>query len=1265
MRTDSSSSALFGDLLKRFRLAAGLSQEELAERAGLSPRGVSDLERGARTNPRPGTVRLLADTLALTRDERASFLAAAQGPITGSRFRRDTPVPSDAHSLADHEGIPRRRDTLSSQDVAEGLPALSPAVHTFLIADVRGYTRFTVEHGDEAAARLATAFARLAREVVEAHGGRVIELRGDEALAVFVSTRRALRAALGLQERLTEAIASDPALPLRVGIGLDAGEALPVEGGYRGAALNLAARLCALAGPGEVLASEGIVHLARKVAGLTYEDRGTAQLKGFADPAHIFRVVDARDHAHESADASTVLATANETTTAPVQPVLPIGRFLGARPDEPLVAREVEMQQIIAALDAVTAGSGRLVLLAGEPGVGKTRLTQEAMLAARSHGFVVVTGRCYEPLQAVPYYPFLEALHHAYVQAPSALRRDLQMRWPSVLRLLPEEFAGIEQPSIGAAFGTGAGSSDDQQRLFWQVTGFLRALATEQPLALMLDDLHWADSASLGLVQHLARHARADRLLVLGTYRDVEIHRHHPLEAAFRDLMREHVLERLAVRRLSADGTNALIRAALHTADVSAEFTDLLHQHSEGNPFFTTELLRALIEQGDVYRDVGGAWDRRSIDAIVVPESVRAVIGQRLAHLSNETQAVVLEASVLGQTFSFTDLQAMSGRDEQVVEDALDEAMAAGMVHEAREAREASREENFTFHHALLQQALYAELTSRRKRRLHRAAAEAIERRPERERVRRCNELAWHFLEADESTRALPYVLQAGDQAEVVYAHAAAERHYRTAVELARERGDHAREAEALEKLADVLDALARYAESAQTLEQAEARYAALGDVEGLRRVTAERSLSYIALGQPAEGLARLQPWLAASQDAAPSRGIVLLYRAAASLYNRAGLYAQAMECANRALAYARSLGDDMLLLETTARSLGDVLLLETMTEWASHLDSSIRCFTQAVQAFEDVIQYAERVGDLRPLTNALNQLAHLALVRGDFAVSLGHIDRCLAIDQTLGSPGERAFHLMHRAYITFWSGDWSQTEQRYREAMGLDAAATDPYLQRRLLSVRALLCFSRGQLEEARQYLDEASAVEDSELLRKAGGTLAELDLLQGHPDAARRRLEPLLNPPGHEEMQAIFYLPYLAWAYLELGDVRSAEETADRIIAAAREGEARLGLVDGLRVRAMIAMRSGRESAAAEALDEALALCHAMAYDYGELKIQYTYGLLRMMQREPEQACSHFETGLVACRGLGERTYAERIEQELAKLGALTATSAREDAQ
>ena len=281
-----------------------------------------------------------------------------------------------------------------TQKSPDSPPLQSPSsVLTFMIADVRGYTRFTVEHGNAAAARLASRFAHLTREAVLARDGTVIELRGDEALAVFNSCRQALWAAVELQSRFALEGAADPALPLRVGIGIDAGEAIPVEGGYRGAALNLAARLCSLAGPAEVLASETVTTLARKLEGLDYQDRGSVELKGFADPVRIVEIVAAQATATDDDETAV-----DEKVAGPdLDQHLPLGAFLGALPIGMLVARQPEFEQIVKAVDVAVTGEGRTIMLAGEPGAGKTRLAQEATLSLRDRGCLIASGRCYEP----------------------------------------------------------------------------------------------------------------------------------------------------------------------------------------------------------------------------------------------------------------------------------------------------------------------------------------------------------------------------------------------------------------------------------------------------------------------------------------------------------------------------------------------------------------------------------------------------------------------------------------------------------------------------------------------------------------------------------------------------------------------------------------------------------------------------------------------------------------------------------------------------
>lgn len=247
----------FGGLVQHYRTLQGMSVEQVAQAVSITPQALREIEVGRRAVNR-GLAVELANLFKLKGDDRSSFIDSAE---------------MSSHTM---------RALMGKEEKPSDHPPLLAAILVFLIADIRGYTHYTVEHGDEAAARLTQQFAELAHTAVEQEGGQLVEVRGDEILAVFASARSALRAAQVLQVRCGESAQPGEEGPLCVGIGLDVGEAAPVDGGgYRGAALNRAARLCSLAGAGEVLVSPGLVYLAPRVEGITYVPRGQEQLKGF------------------------------------------------------------------------------------------------------------------------------------------------------------------------------------------------------------------------------------------------------------------------------------------------------------------------------------------------------------------------------------------------------------------------------------------------------------------------------------------------------------------------------------------------------------------------------------------------------------------------------------------------------------------------------------------------------------------------------------------------------------------------------------------------------------------------------------------------------------------------------------------------------------------------------------------------------------------------------------------------------------------------
>jgi class 3 adenylate cyclase len=257
----------FGQQLRDHRTLRGMSIEEVAEAVHIAPAALGEIERGTRGAPSLALSKSLAAHFQLAGDERDQFLDSAEWES----------------SMMGH--------LLGKKGAHQPLLA---AILVFLIADIRGYTRFTQEHGDAAAARLTSRFADLARAVIEQRGGQLVEVRGDEVLLVFASAEQAVKAAHDLQARCLQESQVNENLPLDIGIGLDVGEAVEVEGGYRGTVINRAARLCSLARAGEVLVSTGVAYLAPQVEGYTFEPRGQEQLKGFSAPTLILAAAPVR-----------------------------------------------------------------------------------------------------------------------------------------------------------------------------------------------------------------------------------------------------------------------------------------------------------------------------------------------------------------------------------------------------------------------------------------------------------------------------------------------------------------------------------------------------------------------------------------------------------------------------------------------------------------------------------------------------------------------------------------------------------------------------------------------------------------------------------------------------------------------------------------------------------------------------------------------------------------------------------------------------------
>jgi DNA-binding CsgD family transcriptional regulator len=457
----------------------------------------------------------------------------------------------------------------------------------------------------------------------------------------------------------------------------------------------------------------------------------------------------------------------------------------GAMPDHglvtdvPMVGRDVELDRLVERLTRAAAGRGGVVLVAGEPGIGKTRLLEELSERALQTRAFVLSGRCYEGEWAPPYAPFAEAVRaHVVTADAEELGVDLVPGAGPLAQLVPairDVVRDVGQPPP-------VEPNEERFRLLDAMARFLVARSERAPALLCLDDLHWADKGTVALLRYLAGVSVRHRILLVGAYRDVDLERGHPFSEVMGVLPRETDYEHVVLRGLDSEGTRRLL-AAMGGQDVAQEVGAAWARETDGNPFFIRELLRHFVEEGKVYRGPDGQWATdRPLRELGVPRSVRDVIGRRVFQLSENAERLLGVACAFEGPFPFDVVASVAGLDESDALDALDEALAAQIlaVTETGEA--------FTFAHALIRHTLYGELSPPRQARLHGRVAQTLEEfSGQHPSPARAGEIAFQYHRSaglPGAERGAGFALQAADQAEAAAAHDSAARLLRMALDL-------------------------------------------------------------------------------------------------------------------------------------------------------------------------------------------------------------------------------------------------------------------------------------------------------------------------------------------------------------------------------------------------------------------------------------------------------------------------------------------------
>lgn len=852
--------------------------------------------------------------------------------------------------------------------------------------------------------------------------------------------------------------------------------------------------------------------------------------------------------------------------------VPPLPPFGGA----PLVGRGQQLTRLLACLQEArqptNAGRPNVVLLAGAPGIGKTRLLNAFPPTDVAAGTTVLRGGASQAVGLPPYLPFLQALGDYIAAAPLDILRDQLGPHGTTLSALFSEIAlrlGPLPPSHPL------GPEQARFRLYEAVAAFLASLAVSGPLVLVLDDLQWADAASCDLLVHLANRLFSSSFLIVGAYRDSETAGNPPLLRTLAELNRRRLLLTLRLPPLDEHESRSLAANLLQDL-IAPELADMLQRHAEGNPFFLEELLRALLDDGAL------VWqtDRWGLDkpASLLPPQVAEAIRMRLDRLDQSVVAVLRVAAVFGRTFDPTLLATLADLDGEQLDERLMHATHAQIIRPETNG-------TYVFTHNMIRETIRASVGQVRRQRLHQAIGEALEAQENKRAPQRLAELAFHFAEAGDAPRGVIYALAAGKQALQASAAVDAQMHYRTAARLLGENGDPVEYATAHTGLGDAATLAGDYHEAIASYRLAHEAW--LRDGNAVEAARALRRLGQTFWRQEAVMAAR-----DAFEQAMALIGPLDSVDSAETLLLLADLHATSLghtvagnTYAEQALAMVERLGDRYL--EATA-----FCVIGNVKARSNDLVTG-----QAL--LERALALSQELDDPALGAEASAHLANLYAWTGDFERS-----RKVSLWRaTLAQRAQDPFHLRH---VYAWmglqetlQGHWSEAEQRFSEQEPIVEGLQSPEPRATLWAYRGILRYLQGQFERADQAFQQVI-----ELLNPTGsGTLvwhlgwyglvlAEL----GKRDDALNCFAELRRLTEELDLQARargLAFAHLALGYARLGETKYAASCYEKLLPF--QGQVSPVLID--RALGIAALAAGDHAAARQHLAEAEALARRTA--------------------------------------------------------------------
>ncbi len=768
----------------------------------------------------------------------------------------------------------------------------------------------------------------------------------------------------------------------------------------------------------------------------------------------------------------------------------------------PIVGREKQVRALRACWDDVLAGKGQLAFISGEPGVGKTSLAHH--VAAQIRPPVLLTARCQE-LEGGPAYQLFTELLQSYfatvppefldLEAPTAEEtRQLLSNFTSLIPEIRQMLPDLPEPSpLGDA-------QQEQLRLMSSLTHFIKLATQERPWFLILDDLQWADHSSLQILRDLAHHLPFMALMIIGIYSDVELEQGHPLMETLRDLRSHPTYRHFPLERLDPAEVNQLL-TYIWQQPVPKALSDKIYQHTDGNPFYVEEVAKGLVDEGVIAEDFhleedvsSGGQQFPDLKELRLPQSVREAVWRHIGHLSSDTQMLLRQAAVLGQTFRLDDLQEISGLSEWEVLEHLDTALERQLIQEVpgNEARSTSA---LRFSHTEIQYVLYEDLGILRRRMLHRQAGEALERRVGSKPERVVAQLSHHFSEAGDFEKSFHYAFEAARLAQSAYDNDAALLWYHRALEMLDnvnlpQRVSESEESARLrslrlsvhESLGEVLDLVGRYDEALE-------HYATARDlIEPGNPRGADRSLSIDQVHRMANLCRRTAEvyynrseyelafeWLEkgldyisySDVDEADGQEAARIYLLGAWLYHRQSKSDAAAAWGQRAL-------DLALKIESQA---GRQVVAHAY-RLLGGIDARRGNFSDAVHMCRESVRLYQEIEDRIGLARAYNNLAVAYYNQGDWAGASEAYHESLAIRQHVGDIYGQAIIISNLAEIHLDQGAWGQAAELYEQSMAIWKQIGVRWGEALTLNDMAQLHIYKGELAEARDCLARSQAI-------------------------------------------------------------------------------------------------------------------------------------------------------------------------------------------